>query len=105
LGVFGAIVFRAIFIFAGIELIKLFHWMIYIFGIILIVSAIKLLITEEKEFHPEETLVYKIAKRLIPLKPTYKDGKFFVREGKKALCYTTVFIPPLCGKLRHYVCH
>ncbi|MCC6063649.1 MAG: TerC family protein [Thermocrinis sp.] len=90
-GVFGAIVFRAIFIFAGIELIKLFHWVIYIFGIILIVSAIKLLITEEKEFHPEETIVYKIAKRIIPLKPIYEDGKFFVREGKK-LYATPLFL-------------
>ena len=90
-GVFGAIVFRAIFIFAGIELIKLFHWVIYIFGIILIVSAIKLLITEEKEFHPEEALVYRIAKRLIPLKPNYEDGKFFVREGKK-LYATPLFL-------------
>jgi tellurite resistance protein TerC len=90
-GVFGAIVFRAIFIFAGIELIKLFHWVIYIFGVILIVSAIKLLITEEKEFHPEETLVYKIAKRLIPLKPNYEDGKFFVKEGKK-LYATPLFL-------------
>jgi tellurite resistance protein TerC len=90
-GVFGAIVFRAIFIFAGIELIKLFHWVIYIFGIILIVSAIKLLITEEKEFHPEETIVYKVAKRLIPLKPNYKDGKFFVREGNK-LYATPLFL-------------
>jgi tellurite resistance protein TerC len=90
-GVFGAIVFRAIFIFAGIELIKLSHWVIYIFGIILIVSAIKLLITEEKEFHPEETIVYKVAKRLIPLKPTYEDGKFFVREGNK-LYATPLFL-------------
>jgi tellurite resistance protein TerC len=90
-GVFGAIVFRAIFIFAGIELIKLFHWVIYIFGIILIVSAIKLLITEEKEFHPEETIVYKVAKRIIPLKPNYEDGKFFVKEGKK-LYATPLFL-------------
>lgn len=90
-GVFGAIVFRAIFIFAGIELIKLFHWVIYIFGVILIVSAIKLLITEEKEFHPEETIVYKVAKRLIPLKHTYEDGKFFVREGNK-LYATPLFL-------------
>jgi tellurite resistance protein TerC len=90
-GVFGAIVFRAIFIFAGIELIKLFHWVIYIFGVILIVSAIKLLTTEEKEFHPEETIVYKVAKRLIPLKPAYEDGKFFVREGKK-LYATPLFL-------------
>jgi len=82
-GVLGAIVFRAIFIFAGIELLKLFHWIIYIFGAILITSAIKLLITEEKEFHPEDTLVYRIAKRLIPLSPKYKDSRFFIREKGK----------------------
>ncbi len=90
-GVFGAIVFRAIFIFVGIELIKLFHWIIYIFGGILIYSAIKLLITEEKEFQPEESIIYKIARRLIPLKPHYKDGNFFVKEDKK-LYATSLFL-------------
>ncbi|MCS6958227.1 MAG: TerC family protein [Aquificaceae bacterium] len=82
-GVLGAIVFRAIFIFAGLELIKHFHWIVYLFGIILIISAIKLLTTEEKEFHPEHTLVYKLAKRVIPLRPRNRDGRFFIREGGK----------------------
>lgn len=81
-GVLGAIVFRAIFIFAGLELIKHFHWIIYVFGAVLIISAIKLLTTEEKEFHPEQTLVYRIAKRLITLRPHNGDGRFFIREGK-----------------------
>ncbi len=82
-GVLGAILFRAIFIFAGLELIKNFHWMVYVFGIILIVSAIKLLITEEKEFHPEQTLIYRIASRIIPLKPHNGNGRFFIREKGK----------------------
>lgn len=90
-GVFGAIVFRAIFIFAGLELIKHFHWLVYIFGIILIVSAIKLLTTEEKEFHPEDTLVYKLAKRVLPLTPKYQDGRFFIREKGK-LYATPLFL-------------
>ncbi len=90
-GVLGAIVFRAIFIFAGLELIKHFHWVVYIFGIILIVSAIKLLTTEEKEFHPEQTLVYRIAKRLIPLRPHNGDGRFFIKEGGR-LYATPMFL-------------
>lgn len=90
-GVFGAIFFRAIFIFAGLELIKHFHWIVYVFGIILIVSAIKLLTTEEKEFHPEKTLVYRIAKTFIPLRPNYIDGKFFIKEGGK-LFATPMFL-------------
>ncbi|MEJ7553192.1 MAG: TerC family protein [Aquificaceae bacterium] len=90
-GVLGAIVFRAIFIFAGLELIKHFHWVVYIFGVILIVSAIKLLTTEEKEFHPEQTLVYRIAKRLIPLRPHNGDGRFFIKEGGR-LYATPMFL-------------
>ncbi len=90
-GVLGAIVFRAIFIFAGLELIKHFHWVVYIFGVILIVSAIKLLTTEEKEFHPEQTLVYRIAKRLIPLRPHSSDGRFFIKEGGR-LYATPMFL-------------
>ncbi len=95
-GVLGAIVFRAIFIFAGLELIKQFHWMVYVFGIILIVSAIKLLTTEEKEFHPEQTIVYKIASRIIPLRPHNGNGRFFIREGGRLyatpLFLTLVFV-------------
>ncbi len=90
-GVLGAIVFRAIFIFAGLELIKQFHWMVYVFGIILIVSAIKLLTTEEKEFHPEQTIVYKVASRIIPLRPHNGNGRFFIREGGR-LYATPLFL-------------
>ncbi|ADO46043.1 Integral membrane protein TerC [Hydrogenobacter thermophilus TK-6] len=82
-GVFGAILMRAVFIFTGIKLIDMFDWVIYVFGVILLVSAVKLLTTEEKEFHPQETLVYKVAKRILPMKPDISDGRFFVREGKK----------------------
>ncbi|MCS7262654.1 MAG: TerC family protein [Aquificaceae bacterium] len=90
-GVFGAIIFRAVFIFAGLELIKHFHWMVYIFGLILIVSAIKLLTTEEKEFHPEQTIAYRIARRLFPIKPDHREGKFFIREDGK-LYATPMFL-------------
>jgi tellurite resistance protein TerC len=82
-GVFGAILMRAVFIFTGIKLIDMFDWVIYVFGVILLVSAVKLLTTEEKEFHPQETLVYKVAKRVLPMKPDISDGRFFIREGKK----------------------
>ncbi len=95
-GVLGAIVMRGIFIFLGIGLINLFHWVTYIFGLILIVSAVKLLTTEEKEFHPEESIIYKAFKRVIPLKSDYADGKFIIKEGAKRyatpLLLTLVFV-------------
>jgi len=87
---------RAVFIFAGIKLVEMFDWIVYVFGIILLVSAVKLLTTEEKEFHPEETLVYKVAKSILPMRPDVKDGKFFVRQGKSIyatpLFLTLVFV-------------
>ncbi len=81
-GVFGATVFRGIFIFLGIELVKRLEWVMYIFGIILIISAVKLLTTEEREFHPEETLLYRIATKVLPMRPQVDKGRFFIREGK-----------------------
>jgi tellurite resistance protein TerC len=82
-GVFGAIIMRAIFIFAGIKLVERFDWITYIFGLILIVSAVKFLSTEDKAFNPEDTLVYKIAKRLLPMRPDLQGGSFFIKEDRK----------------------
>lgn len=86
-GVLGAIVMRGMFIFLGIELIKLFHWITYVFGLILVVSAVKLLTTEEKKFHPEDSLIFKLLKKAIPLKSDYVNGSFVVRE--KGRTYAT----------------
>jgi tellurite resistance protein TerC len=82
-GVFGAIIMRAIFIFAGIKLVERFDWITYIFGLILMVSAVKFLSTEDKAFNPEDTLVYKIAKRLLPMRPDLQGGSFFIKEDRK----------------------
>lgn len=54
-GVLGAIVFRLTFILAGTALLKKFHWVVYIFGIIVIVSGIKLLMRKEEEIHLSAT--------------------------------------------------
>ncbi|MFN3813607.1 MAG: TerC family protein [Aquificaceae bacterium] len=90
-GVFGAIVFRGIFIFLGIELVKRLEWVMYIFGVILIISAVKLLVTEEREFHPESTLLYKIAKKVLPMRPQMDKGRFFIREGRMVYA-TPIFL-------------
>src|SRR6187402_356310 len=53
-GIFGALVMRIIFIFAGIELIHKFHWLIYIFGGFLIFTGIRMLVAGEGKFQPEK---------------------------------------------------
>jgi tellurite resistance protein TerC len=82
-GVLGAIVFRLTFILAGTALLKKFHWVVYIFGIIVIVSGIKLLIRKDEEIDPERNPVLRLARRFLPITPNYHEQKFFVRLNGK----------------------
>ena len=82
-GVLGAIVFRLTFILAGTALLKKFHWVIYIFGIIVIVSGIKLLMRKDEEIDPERNPVLRLARRFLPITPNYHGQKFFVRLNGK----------------------
>jgi tellurite resistance protein TerC len=82
-GVLGAIVFRLTFILAGTALLKKFHWVIYIFGIIVIVSGIKLLMRKDGEIDPERNPVLRLARRFLPITPNYHGQKFFVRLNGK----------------------
>ena len=82
-GVLGAIVFRLTFILAGTALLKKFHWVVYIFGIIVIVSGIKLLMRKDEEIDPERNPVLRLARRFLPITPNYHGQNFFVRLNGK----------------------
>ena len=80
-GIIGALVMRALFIFLGIELFERFHWMIYLFGIILIVTGIKMAFGGEEKINPEKNLLVRLARKFVPItKKTYGD-RFFIRRG------------------------
>jgi tellurite resistance protein TerC len=94
-GILGALIFRAIFIFAGIELIQKFHWMIYVFGLFLVITGIKMLVAHGKEIHPESNPVLKLFRRMMPVTPDYVDGHFFVKRkesGKMRWWATPLFV-------------
>ncbi len=79
-GIIGAMVLRAIFIVAGVALIKKFEWVIYVFGAILIVSGVKMALEKEKELNPESNPVLRLARKLMPVTKEYEGGRFFVRR-------------------------
>ena len=84
-GVIGAIVMRAVFIGLGAALVSRFHWIMYVFGAILIFTGIKLMTQgDDHDPHPERNPIYKMARRLIPAVPEY-HGKAFtiVKDGKR----------------------
>ncbi len=84
-GILGALVMRAIFIAAGTLLIAKFHWVIYVFGALLIVTGIKLLLKPEAHIDPTKNPLYKLFQRLIPATDGFRGPAFLVKEGGRWL--------------------
>jgi tellurite resistance protein TerC len=79
LGILGALVMRAIFIFAGIELIHRFHWLIYIFGGFLIITGIRMLFSGDTKINPEKNFFVRMVRKIMPVTNDYVGDKFFTR--------------------------
>jgi len=82
-GILGALIMRAIFIFAGVALITKFHWIIYIFGGFLVFTGIKMLFHKEENLEPEKNPLVRLFKKFMPVTTAEKGDKFFVKiDGK-----------------------
>lgn len=91
-GILGAIVFRAVFIFVGAILIHKFHWILYIFGVFLIYSGIRIYFEDgDEKIEPEKNPILKICRRYLPISATDKGGQFFFKENGK-LFFTPLFL-------------
>jgi tellurite resistance protein TerC len=90
-GIFGALIMRAIFIAAGLTLINMFHWVIYVFGLFLIYTGIKMARHQEEEIHPEKNVVIKLFRKMMPVTKNYVEGKFFTRVDGR-LFSTPLFV-------------
>jgi TerC family integral membrane protein len=80
-GILGALVMRAIFIFAGIALLQRLHWIIYVFGALLILTGIKMAMEKDKEIHPDKNPLLKLFRRLVPVTEDYHADHFFVKQA------------------------
>ena len=76
-GIFGALLFRAVFIASGIGLLHYFNWMIYVFGAILIWTGGKLAVERDAKVEPEKNIFLKGFKRIMPVTSQFDGGKFF----------------------------
>ncbi|MBP7183473.1 MAG: TerC family protein [Flavobacterium sp.] len=90
-GILGALVMRAIFIFAGVALINKFHWIIYIFGALLIFTGIKMLFHKEENIDPDRNPLVKLFKKIFPVTEKEHGDKFFVRLNGRTVA-TPLFI-------------
>ncbi len=84
-GIFGALVLRALFIFAGVALIETFDWILYVFGAFLIFTAFRIARHDNAEIHPEDNPVLKLFRRVIPSTTEYDGQKLFTRKSGRLL--------------------
>lgn len=83
-GVLGALVMRITMIALGAALIERFHWIIYVFGVFLIYTGVKMMLQQETEVHPEQNPVVRFVTRFIPITRHYDGEKFFtIVNGRK----------------------
>lgn len=78
-GILGAILMRGVMIGAGVLLLTQFHWIVYIFGGILLVTGIRMFRNEEERIEPEKNPLVRLARRFIPVTPAYEGPHFFVK--------------------------
>jgi tellurite resistance protein TerC len=84
-GVFGALVLRAIFIFAGVALLETFDWILYVFGAFLLYTAFRIARHSEVEVHPEHNPVLRLVRKVIPTSSTFDGQKLFTRQAGQRL--------------------
>jgi tellurite resistance protein TerC len=94
-GVVGAILMRGIFIGAGVGLIQRFHWILYIFGVLLIYSGVRLCVMGEHQVDPAKNPLVKLMRKWIPVTEGYHGGSFFVRLKGNPRLYATPLLAVL----------
>ncbi|WP_414678391.1 TerC family protein [Longimicrobium sp.] len=90
-GILGALVMRGAFIGLGAYALERWHWIIYVFGAILLFTGIKMAVRKDEEMDPENNVVVKMARRFLPLSEKYDGQKFWTVENGKRVA-TPLFL-------------
>ena len=80
-GILGALVLRGVMIALGAKLIAEFHWVLYLFAVLLIVTAVKMLFLKTEHSDPNKNLVVRMTRRLFPVTARFHGPHFIVRAG------------------------
>ncbi|TMI94582.1 MAG: TerC/Alx family metal homeostasis membrane protein [Bacteroidetes bacterium] len=93
IGILMAIFFRVIFITAGVALVHKFEWVLLFFGAFLVYTGYKMFTaSDDEEFDPHDTKVYKFIKKFLPLIPGDHHGKYILRDENGKRRYTVLFV-------------
>jgi tellurite resistance protein TerC len=84
-GILGALLMRGLFIAVGAALIAKFHWILYVFGAMLVVTGIRMGIKSDDDFDGEQNRIVRASRRLLPFTNDYHGNSFFVVEAGRKL--------------------
>lgn len=84
-GVLGALVMRGILIALGVMLLENFHWVLYLFGVFLIVTGIRMAFNKDEAVHPERNPVLQLVRRVVPVTANFEGDRFLVRRAGQVL--------------------
>lgn len=92
IGILIAIVLRIIFITAGVALVQRFTWILYIFGVILLITGIRIFVVrKDEDFDPNKNFVYRKLRKILPMIPEDVQGKYIIKKDGKRF-YTNLFM-------------
>jgi tellurite resistance protein TerC len=83
LGVLGALVMRAAFVLAGVELLQTFHAVLYVFGALLLLTGLRMFLPVKRTLHPERNWLVRIARRIMPVVDDYDGERLLVKRAGK----------------------
>jgi tellurite resistance protein TerC len=93
IGILMAIFFRIIFITLGVALVQKFEWVLLLFGAFLVYTGYKMFTaSDDHEFDPNDTKIYKFMKRVLPMIPGDHGGKYWLKDEKGKRRYTILFV-------------
>lgn len=101
-GVLGAIVMRGIFIALGVTIIQQFHWAVYLLGLFLVYTGIKLAMEKDKKVDFETNFVISLFKRHFPISHAYQKDRFFIKINEKVFA-TPLFVVLLAVEITDVV--
>jgi len=84
-GILGAVIMRAVFIFSGIAILERFHWVIYLFGALLVFTGIKMARPEQHKVNPDQNIVVRLARRFLPVADAYDGAHFLTRRSGRLM--------------------
>ena len=91
-GIFGALVLRSIFIFAGAAMVERFEWVLGLFGLFLLYTGAKMFSQDEEQLtDPSRNIIVRWFRRVYPVTDGMRDGRFFVIENGRRMA-TPLFV-------------